>query len=1338
MSASSLLEQLSATGPALLPLLLDAAIKGLAILLLTALAILAMRRSSAAARHLVWFLGTASLLLLPFLSATLPGWYILPNWAITSPAAQPPATPSQPATPSPTAPLDAPDLPPILPAAPPETVIAPPTPSVAAPLTTTQSSPSLPWQAWVLAVWLGVSLLLVAHITLGFLSLWWLEHRASRLTQGDWPALLRQLCAQLGLSRPVDLLSSPRRTMPMTWGLWRTRLLMPADADTWPADERRTVLLHELAHAKRWDCLTQLVVQIVCALYWFNPLVWLAWRRMQTERERACDDLVLSTGAKPSAYAEQLLQIASDLPVTRFSAAAIAMARPSKLEGRLMAILDTTRNRRALTWGAVALAALLIAGLVVPLAMVRAQDGVTDTPLPTTQPSAQKVAERFLNALKERDTAAMGSLIAPEKPWELKRLPAMVRELRDKVYAADPQTLTKIIDRMEQDRYAAFRISGPRGRETHTLTVLTVKTDNGWRVGAIDDWVNDLPLAEALPLYVELFRGDLGQSVIAPAQTDWSAARDGVQMRLSAARLVWRADEVPKLKWAVRNVGTRQFVQLSDRQRDAQLEVDGVWYQWPAGLRGGALPELPPGKSLLDQAITMGPIWSRARAEDLEWSMNGPGWVSSEAGSSLILSPGKHTIRAAAVVRPSRVDTGDGFRVISPPLELVVEASPAGQASAWPPQPEVLTAAKEAILSAAGVLQTAARPEAPELKELMAAALAKAKHASELAKGSAVHTPALQLEAALGALQNALAADPLKTKAEFHAGRDAYGKLLDMISGENTATEAGSSTTRAGENGAAHVLNEGTQAATQPATPPAAGTAKAPILGPVVERAMQLNKPDVSQVFFLDLESGEVVASEAVNAPVAHPSFDGRFVSDALAREPRLAQRIWKSGADIAFVLHPENFGMKGLVKEGFVEGIDGLRKNPEAGTAAIRGLPESRRWEDIRIPQVNPDGWPAGMSGAHSLLVSGSGYFGAGYAEGCYWLHTAQGSLAVLQLGGLGDNVPAVTVRYSLVQSPLSAGSATQPAGLTAIEPAAIQAADWPPDPPFTELWQSHPRIVDLGGLARQEAWQRLVENVKRDAAQQWPEAEVREKNDHLSVLYHVSEQDVVRPASKAGGTVQRRELGPESDGFLLEMRFEDQPGQADRPQTLSREPWRTFLGEVRLTQPDTLLMVNVSYGRATNRRKLEQFVQPARWVRTEGPATSPATRPVQPTWHQFQELLGQPIDSPAVLDFASRYRLEKYTKFDEGGFENYSAQPFSLLYRQDRISRVFVQIAPHPEFRQAGIYAGLLPHGITARDTPEHVILRMDSPTTQLEPATCAMRRRGSRSCSTDKPTV
>ena len=228
---------------------------------------------------------------------------------------------------------------------------------------------------------------MLARAGLGCLSLWWLQRRSSRITSGEWPALIEQLCRQVGLSRPVDLLTSPWRTMPMTWGLWRTRLLLPEDAFAWTAQQRRMVLLHELAHARRWDSLTQWIAQLACALHWFNPLAWLAWRCMQTERERACDDLVLASGTLPSAYAEQLLHIAADTPVGRCSVAGIAMARPSKLEGRLLAILNDRCCRRSLTRRAIALLVVAFAAILLPIGMMRAvavDSAVPGGPVPKT------------------------------------------------------------------------------------------------------------------------------------------------------------------------------------------------------------------------------------------------------------------------------------------------------------------------------------------------------------------------------------------------------------------------------------------------------------------------------------------------------------------------------------------------------------------------------------------------------------------------------------------------------------------------------------------------------------------------------------------------------------------------------------------------------------------------------------------------------------------------------------------------------------------------------------------------------------------------------------------
>mgnify|MGYP005842456723 CR=1 FL=1 len=92
---------LSAAASSTLPILSDAALKSLGILMPAAVATATMRRSSAAARHLVWFLAVASLLVLPILSGVLPAWRILPHWADPVPAlvfAPAPATTEPPAT----------------------------------------------------------------------------------------------------------------------------------------------------------------------------------------------------------------------------------------------------------------------------------------------------------------------------------------------------------------------------------------------------------------------------------------------------------------------------------------------------------------------------------------------------------------------------------------------------------------------------------------------------------------------------------------------------------------------------------------------------------------------------------------------------------------------------------------------------------------------------------------------------------------------------------------------------------------------------------------------------------------------------------------------------------------------------------------------------------------------------------------------------------------------------------------------------------------------------------------------------------------------------------------
>ena len=96
----------------------------------------------------------------------------------------------------------------------------------------------------------------------------------------------------------------------------RPAIVMPAIADSWADDRRRAVVLHELAHVARHDCLTATLASAACAIYWFHPAAWWIARRLRIERELACDDRVIAAGTEGRAYAGHLLEIAYRSAVT--------------------------------------------------------------------------------------------------------------------------------------------------------------------------------------------------------------------------------------------------------------------------------------------------------------------------------------------------------------------------------------------------------------------------------------------------------------------------------------------------------------------------------------------------------------------------------------------------------------------------------------------------------------------------------------------------------------------------------------------------------------------------------------------------------------------------------------------------------------------------------------------------------------------------------------------------------------------------------------------------------------------------------------------------------------
>ncbi|HWB05001.1 MAG TPA: M56 family metallopeptidase [Verrucomicrobiales bacterium] len=382
------MNRLSITSAALLsaamPLVFDSALKGLTLLLAAALTALFLWRASASARHLVWLVAIVALLVVPALSVVLPQWRVLPEWAVVQagdgkdvkdliegirvPEAWPveksphsemprPQAAQAPYSSHPSPPGPAASVSPVVPAVEPPQAVP----------------PEAQRGGWLAPAWAGGCALLLVRLLVAH----WLLRRTSRsrvgVESGPLAIALAEAADQLKLKRGVKLLLDTRRTIPVVWGVFRPRLMLPAEAETWDREQLRSVLLHELAHIRRRDPEVQWLTQCACALHWFNPLVWLAAWRLHVERERACDDLVLASGVRASDYANHLLHVATELSPARWTAACgLAMAKKSRLEGRLLAVLSDKLNRRRVNAALAAVALVLGIGAAVPLAMLRA------------------------------------------------------------------------------------------------------------------------------------------------------------------------------------------------------------------------------------------------------------------------------------------------------------------------------------------------------------------------------------------------------------------------------------------------------------------------------------------------------------------------------------------------------------------------------------------------------------------------------------------------------------------------------------------------------------------------------------------------------------------------------------------------------------------------------------------------------------------------------------------------------------------------------------------------------------------------------------------------------
>jgi beta-lactamase regulating signal transducer with metallopeptidase domain len=273
--------------------------KATVILVIGLTIVMLSRRARASVRHLLLAATLAAVLILPLITLAVP--------EVTIGVAASQAGESA-------------DL---IPAAPPVALTLPTNASL--PSRATESAPwSLPsWLTIFRTVWLAGVFLLLAQLAVDLRRLYRIR-RESLLWMGS-RELMQWLVSECGIRRNVEVLLHESIQGPLTFGIWRPAILLPDEASEWNEADLRRALVHELEHVRRGDWAIQLAARATCIFYWFHPLVWVAFRRLNLEAERAADDAVVQS-AEHTEYAEQLVSLAGRLSRGRAGWRPVAIA----------------------------------------------------------------------------------------------------------------------------------------------------------------------------------------------------------------------------------------------------------------------------------------------------------------------------------------------------------------------------------------------------------------------------------------------------------------------------------------------------------------------------------------------------------------------------------------------------------------------------------------------------------------------------------------------------------------------------------------------------------------------------------------------------------------------------------------------------------------------------------------------------------------------------------------------------------------------------------------------------------------------------------------------------
>jgi beta-lactamase regulating signal transducer with metallopeptidase domain len=528
MDFATLLSPGSGSTPLAATLLL--VLKATTILLLAVAIAAGLRRASAGTRHLIWLVAIGAVLVLPVLAGWTPiDLRILPAaatpaWpAIGTGAAASDATGDAAIDPSP----DAQEERLRRESADPRSVVDPTREADETLASQTGSTAAAPARgtpglaAILFTIWAAVCMLLLGRLIHGTVAVRRIVNRARPLADEDWRARLYDVADRLGIDDAPRVLRCDEIRVPFAAGIVRATIVLPAECDDWTPGQRDAVLIHELGHVRRRDLLGHTLGRLACALYWFHPLVWTAARRLRDASERACDDLAIRLGSRPSEYADHLLRLVTSTGSRTMPGVALAMAQRKEFEGRMLAILDPALRRDApARWQSAALSgALVVLSLLVAAAAPLPR--AVAAPLSSDAASdSDAVAEQRPEAVPDSRAESEPESVADSRDEPAPSPLPQVRSAQTESTSAATRDVT--VDVMQHDDAGQARSGSP------DVLARVLRTDSSAHVRRVAAW--GLKQHVAVPVALQALReaatGDNDARVRAMATWALEASHD--------------------------------------------------------------------------------------------------------------------------------------------------------------------------------------------------------------------------------------------------------------------------------------------------------------------------------------------------------------------------------------------------------------------------------------------------------------------------------------------------------------------------------------------------------------------------------------------------------------------------------------------------------------------------------------------------------------------------------------------------------------------------------------------------------------------------------------------